>query len=97
MGNHIDFDWDPAKAAFNVQKHRISFDDAITVFDDPHHYIVDVTKPGYGEARFIAIGALIDGRMAAVVYTDRQRRRIISARKVRKNEQREYDIRQASP
>jgi uncharacterized DUF497 family protein len=92
----MEFEWEPAKSAINLQKHKIAFEDAATVFDDPHHYIVEVTKPEYGEARYMAIGALFDGRMAAVIYTDRQRRRIISARKVRKNEQREYDLRKTS-
>lgn len=90
------FEWDADKAASNLAKHKIAFEDAATVFDDPHHYIVDVTKPEFGESRFIAFGTLFDGRMVAVVYTDRQRRRIISARKVRKNEQQEYDIRKTS-
>ena len=92
----MEFEWDPEKAAINFEKHKITFDDAATVFDDPHHYIVEVTRPEHGEARFITIGMLADGRVAAVVYTDRQRRRIISARKVRRNEQREYDLRKAS-
>lgn len=32
---HIDFDWDPAKAASNVGKHGVAFEEAMTVFGDP--------------------------------------------------------------
>ena len=53
----MEFEWDPAKAARNVKKHRVSFDEAVTVFydplaatlDDPHTHSV-------GERRFITIG-----------------------------------------
>jgi uncharacterized protein len=88
----MEYEWDPPKAASNLQKHEIDFLDATTVFDDPVHVEKEVTKPEYGKRRYIAIGMMDDGRMATVVYTDRGHiRRIISARKVRKNEQREYD------
>ncbi len=90
------FEWDLAKAASNNQKHAITFEDATTIFDDPDHFTVNVTKPEHGEVRIMAVGSISTGRMIAVVYTDRERRRIISARKVRKNEQREYDTRKAS-
>jgi len=29
------FEWDPSKAAINVHKHHVSFDEALTVFNDP--------------------------------------------------------------
>ncbi|MGK5081981.1 BrnT family toxin [Bdellovibrionota bacterium FG-1] len=38
------FDWDPKKAALNLEKHRISFNQAITAFDDPNALIApDIT------------------------------------------------------
>jgi uncharacterized protein len=93
----MEYDWDPVKAASNLKKHRITFQDASTVFDDPLRVEANVTKPEYGEVRYIAIGMMHDGRMTAVVYTDREsKRRIISARNVRKDEQQEYDNRKAS-
>jgi hypothetical protein len=92
----MEFEWDATKAASNLAKHKITFEDAITVFNDNDYYTVDVSKPEYSEARFIAIGMMLDGRMVAVVYTDRQRRRIISARKARKNEEQEYHSRKIS-
>jgi uncharacterized DUF497 family protein len=68
-----------------------SFTDAATDFDVPHHVTADRTKPEQGDERILAIG-MVAGRLVAVVYTDRKdRRRIISARSVRKNERERYD------
>jgi len=87
----MEFEWDLAKEAANVAKHGITFTDATSVFDDPHVLTEDSTKPEYGEERSLAIGE-VAGRLATVVYTDReQRRRIISARRARKNERERYD------
>jgi uncharacterized DUF497 family protein len=94
----MQFEWDPDKAAGNIAKHAISFEDAVTVFKDTDYFAFNVTKPEHGEVRYLAVGMMHDGGMAAVVYTIREsKRRIISARNVRKNEQREYDNRKASP
>ena len=93
----ISFEWDPVKASSNLQKHGIDFYDATTVFDDPQRVAINVTKPEHGEVRYLIVGMMNNGRMAAVVYTIRHHRtRIISARKVRKNEQRDYDRRKAA-
>lgn len=93
----MEFDWDPSKAHYNLNKHKIDFNDATSVFDDPDLVTLNVTKPEHGEVRFIAIGKMDNGLMSAVIYTDRgDKRRIISARNVRKNEQRAYDNRKAS-
>ena len=93
----IEFDWDLTKAASNVAKHAISFEDAITVFKDADYFTINVTKPEYGEIRYMAVGRMHDGGMVAVVYTIRESKwRIISARNVRKNEQREYNNRKTS-
>jgi hypothetical protein len=35
------FEWDPAKAESNLQKHDVSFDEAVTVFKDPLAFIFD--------------------------------------------------------
>lgn len=93
----MEFEWDPAKEAANVEKHGITFTDAATVFRDPHHLVEDSTKPEFGEDRSLAIG-MVAGRLAAVIYTDRgPRRRIISARSVRKDERERYDQSKTTP
>lgn len=85
------FEWDAEKAEGNLQKHGISFVDAIEVFDDPNHIEDDSSKPEYGEIRVKTIGMVREELIIAVIYTDRnQKIRIISARRARKNEKEQY-------
>ena len=82
------FEWDDAKAAINYAKHKISFEAAAAVFDDPE--VVTATRKRDGEERFRAIGA-IDGRVFTVVYTMRAARmRLISARRSNRREEGAY-------
>lgn len=86
----MEFEWNEAKRLANLAKHRIDFRDAARVFLGP---TVERPSPDpkSGEGRFIAVGDL-DGRVIAVVYTWRDdRRRIISVRRARRNEQRDHD------
>ena len=81
----IEFEWDPEKAAGNLQKHRISFEVAAEIFFGTHHIYEDA-RTDYGEKRYIAVGMAGDMTLT-VVYTLRGKaRRIISARKARRNE-----------
>jgi uncharacterized protein len=90
-GGFVEFEWDAVKVASNLANHGITFTDAATVFADPHHVTEDSTRPEHGEERNLAIGMVAE-RLVAVVYTDREdRRRITSARSVRKNERERYD------
>jgi uncharacterized protein len=83
----VEFEWDPAKAAANQVKHRIDFRDAAKVFEG--RFLTARSDRG-GEPRWTAVG-LLDGDEIAVVFTWRgERRRIISARKARRHERREY-------
>lgn len=87
----MEFEWDPVKNEHNEEKHGISFEDALTVFDDPYRREEDSTKSEYGEERRKVIGRM-GPTIVAVVYTDRdRRRRIISARIARRNERARYD------
>ena len=86
----MEFEWDRAKAASNLAKHGIDFDDAIGVFDDPR--MLSIVDPrSYGETRYNAIGA-VEGRVLFVVYTKRGSEvfRIISARKASRRERTAY-------
>lgn len=86
----MEFEWDPEKNVANLTKHGISFVRASQVFDDPGHVVLDSTKSGNGEQRFKAIGQLGE-KLFTVIFTDRgEFRRIISARRARTNERREY-------
>ena len=87
----MEFEWDPNKEAINIQKHGFSFADAILVFRDPFHVIEESTRSGFGESRSKAIGRR-DTVVLTVIFTDRAGvRRIISARRARRNERRIYD------
>ncbi len=88
----MEFDWDKNKAAANLVKHGISFDEAETVFADPLY--VDFYNPDYSydEHRFLIIGESLQGRLLIVSYTERgEAIRLISAREVTPAERREYE------
>jgi uncharacterized DUF497 family protein len=81
------FEWDDDKSRANLGKHGIDFDDASDVFYRP---IILHQSDRNNEERWIAIGSL-EGRLITVVFTRRADViRIISARRARKNEEREY-------
>jgi uncharacterized DUF497 family protein len=81
------FEWDENKSRANLGKHNVDFEDAVEVFYGP---IVLRRSNRNNEERWIAIGSL-ENRLIAVVFTRRAEViRIISARRARKNEEREY-------
>ncbi len=79
------FDWDPQKNRQNLAKHGVDFDVAKEIFE--HEYIEDIDDSmSYEEERYIALGRIGD-KHYVVVYTMRDgRRRIISARKAKRQE-----------
>jgi uncharacterized DUF497 family protein len=86
----MDFEWDPAKDAANEEIHGIALEDARSVFRDPQHLIEDSTRLEHGERRSKAIGR-IGPLMVTVIFTDRAAvRRIISARRARRDERERY-------
>lgn len=77
----MEFEWDPAKAERNVKKHRVSFDEAITVFYDPIAATFDDPHHSERERRFITVGYSSRGRLLVVAHAERgESIRIISAR-----------------
>ncbi len=87
----LGFEWDEEKAASNLRKHKISFDEAKTVFADPFSITIDDPQHSVGENRYIDIGASADGNILIVSYTDREKIRIISARKATRSEKKMYE------
>ncbi|MFT6660567.1 MAG: uncharacterized DUF497 family protein [Maricaulis maris] len=84
------FEWDSAKNAANIAKHKLSFEEAIQAFDGPVFTIVD-DRMDYGELREIPIGLIKSRAIVAIVHTDRQgRTRLISARRANKKERALY-------
>jgi hypothetical protein len=86
------FEWDPAKAAANVKAHGVSFEEAVTVFQDPLAKVHPDPDHSASERREILIGHSAQVRLLLVAFTDRQGKiRLISARKVTRRERQEYE------
>ncbi len=86
------FEWDEQKEQVNIQKHKISFVEAETVFYDP--FVLTIPDPDHSteEDRFIDIGMSEKHRILLVVYTERKENiRIISARKATTSERKIYE------
>jgi uncharacterized DUF497 family protein len=86
----LEFQWDPAKAASNLQKHGVPFDYAARAFLDPRRQDGVDRRHTYGEERRITIGS-IEGRVYVVAYTRRRAAiRLISVRKANARETQKY-------
>jgi uncharacterized protein len=88
----VEFEWDPPKAAGNVRKHGVTFDEAATVFLD--ELAVSGSDPDHSvsESRYITFGMSSLGRLLAVSHTYRPGGiRIISARRVVRAERKIYE------
>ncbi len=89
----ITFEWDDAKAESNMAKHDVSFDEAATVFYDPHAVIVDDDTHSYDEDGFVIVGLSAVARVLTVCHCYRSTNeiiRIISARRATRNEETQY-------
>ena len=85
------FEWDEEKAKANLRKHKISFEEAETVFDDP--LSVTITDPDHStsERRFLDVGESENRRIIVVSYTQRRGTiRLISARVATRTERQKY-------
>jgi len=83
------FEWDPRKAAQNERKHRVSFEQAATVFGDP--LALTFADPDHSdkEYRFLTFGRSRKSWLLVVSHADRDgTTRIISARKMTATERR---------
>jgi uncharacterized DUF497 family protein len=88
----VEFTWDEGKNRVNKRKHRVSFETAIMVFDDPFH-ISRQDREVEDEERWQTIGSIQGIRVLLVAYTigeDEDLIRILSARKATPSERRIY-------
>jgi hypothetical protein len=88
----MDFEWDTAKATRNLKKHKLAFQEAATVFNDP--LALTFKDPDYsiGEHRLLTFGATRTGNHVIVSHTERGSFvRIISARLMTKQERTIYE------
>lgn len=75
----MNFEWDENKNTINKQKHKVSFETAIYVFEDPYYIEMYDFEHSIDEDRYIAIGKV--GDIIVVVFTERgDNIRMISAR-----------------
>ena len=56
------FEWDPEKAAANLRKHGVSFDEAVTAFGDPLSVLLPDPDHSTGEERYLVLGLSTKGR-----------------------------------
>jgi uncharacterized DUF497 family protein len=92
----MQFEWDRDKAAANLKKHSVSFDEAVTVFYDPLSATLDDPDHSVGERRFITIGYSVRDRLLVVSYTQRGAfLRLISARRATAKERKRHETQKA--
>jgi uncharacterized protein len=86
------FEWDPRKAAVNLKKHGVSFQEATSAFDDPLSVTISDPDHAGAEERFIDLGLSHRARLLVVSYMERGNDiRIISARRATRAEQSQYE------
>jgi uncharacterized DUF497 family protein len=88
----MEFEWDEEKAASNLERHGVSFSEAMTVFGDPLEVTIPDPDHSVGEARFLSLGLSDSGRLLVVAYTERERKtRLINAREATPKERRDHE------
>ena len=86
------FEWNAEKARSNLTRHGVSFEEAVTVFQDFMSFSISDPDHSQGEHRYIELGRSTSGRLLVVSYTERASViRIISARRATRKEVRDYE------
>lgn len=88
----LTFEWDAEKAKENIRKHKISFEEAKTVFNDPFLMTFPDPEHSASEQRCLNIGTCSKGRVLVIIHTERDADiRIISCREATPRERRVYE------
>jgi uncharacterized protein len=86
------FEWDGAKAAANLRKHRVSFDEAVTVFYDPLAATFEDSVHSQDESRFLTVGYSARDRLLVVCHVERGGAvHLISARRATPRERKRHE------
>lgn len=86
------FEWDSRKAASNLEKHGISFEEASTVFGDSFSLTISDSGHSDAEDRFILLGQSYRAKLLVVVFTERgENIRIVSAWPAGRRERKTYE------
>lgn len=97
MSASFEFEWDGAKAIFNLRKHGVDFDEAMGVFLDPLAMTRYDDEHSESETRWVTLGRSPAGMLLVVVHTfsesgpDSALVRLISARPATRQEHRQYE------
>ena len=89
----MQFEWNPQEAKTNLKKHRVSFEEASTVFDDGFAKVFFDEIHSDEEIREIIIGYSLKNRMLIVCFTENghERVRLITAREPTRLERKDYE------
>ena len=88
----LNFEWDEEKAKENFRKHKVSFEEAKTIFADPFLMTFPDPEHSNNEQRYLNIGICSKGLIFVLVHTEREGNiRIINCRKATTNERRAYE------
>ena len=88
----MEFEFDPVKAAQNFKKHKVSFEEAASIFGDAMELTFADPDHSMGEVRWLSFGISSRGRVLAVIYTERRGKiRLVSARVATKHERKIYE------
>jgi uncharacterized protein len=88
----VRFEWDPAKAAGNLEKHGVSFHEAATALGDPLSTTFPDERHSTGERRFLTLGFSTRRRLVVVAHTEREDGiLIIRARRATRRERAFYE------
>ena len=87
----MEIEYDPAKAAANLDKHGVSFEEAASALLDPKALVCE-DQDAEGEPRWVLVGMSAEARLVLVVYSlpDEDRIRLISARQATRREAKDY-------
>lgn len=91
------FEWDENKARENLKKHKVSFEEAKTVFNDSLLITFPDEEHSETEDRYISIGTSAPNKVLLVIHTERETAeatliiRLISCRKATVSEQKTYE------
>jgi uncharacterized DUF497 family protein len=86
------FEWDGNKGASNLRKHRVSFEEALTMFYDPLAATFDDPDHSQDESRLVTVGYSARGRLLVVCHVERGGTvRLISARRATPRERKRHE------
>ena len=90
--SRIKFDWDKAKAKLNLQKHAVSFEETMTVWNDEFAAFLHDPSHSLEEDRFLLIGYSFKNNLLYVSFSEKNEIiRLISSRKATKSERKRHE------